>query len=244
MDEVGEMALFHFINPSTTLPNVSGLVVGGCANLKQDLVDSLDQRLAKVVVSVVDVQYGGNAGFHQAVKLTENQLSDVKFVSQQKVVSTFFEAIAHDKLHCYGVEDTMFALESGTVATLLLWDNLPHLRTELKSTKGTKKVVYTLPDEHVPGNSGEWEVESSEPLLDWILDHHEDFGSAFEFVSDRSSLGHQFVSGFGGFGALLRFDIPLPSSGVEDDRDDEGREGEARDESGSGDSEDNYEYVW
>ena len=223
------MSLLHFINSSSTLPSVAGLIIGGCADLKQELVAYLDHRLAKIVVCVVDLQYGGDCGFNQAVKLTEDKLSDMKYVREQKAVSKFFEAISQDHLCCYGVQDTMFALESGTVETLLVWDRLEHVRTELKSTSsGEKKIVYSLPSQPVV-ESRDWEVVSSDSLLDWLLEHHKEFGSAVDFVSDLSSVGSQFVNGFGGFGAFLRFSIPLPSVS-----------GELPDE----DEDDEYEYVW
>jgi len=231
LSKVAEMAVLHFINSSTNLPTVAGIVIGGCADLKQELVAHLDPRLSKIVVAVVDVQYGGDAGFNQAVKSSEEMLSDMKFVRERKAISRFFETIAQDRLYCIGVDDTMFALESGTVETLLVWDQLVHVRHELKSTvTGAKKMVYSLPDKIIEEACGEWELVSSEPLLDWILDHR-DFGAALEFVSDQSSVGNQFVTGFGGFGAFLRFEIPLPSQ-----TDEEHGEGS--------DDEENYEYVW
>jgi len=139
ISEVAEMALLHFIDSNTTLPNVAGLVVGGCADLKNELVEALDQRLAKIVACVVDVQYGGQAGFQQAIKLTEDRLSDMKFVREQKAVSKLFEYIAKDGKYCIGFQDTMYALEAGTVDSLLVWDKLEHMRSELKSTSTSAK---------------------------------------------------------------------------------------------------------
>jgi len=233
LSKVTELALQHFIDPSTTLPNVAGLIVAGCADLKVELLDHLDQRLSKIVVCVIDVQYGGEAGFHQAIKLTEDKLSDMKFVREQKTVGRFFETIAQDGLYCIGVLDTMYALESGTVETVLVWDHLEHIRVELKSNvSGIKKVVFLLPDQQLEG--GEWEVVCSDPLLDWMLDNYSNFGAALEFISDQSSVGNQFVRGFGGFGAFLRFEIPLPSQ-TEGDEDNLDAEPESDQE---------YEYEW
>jgi len=227
------MALMHFIDPNTTLPNVVGFVVAGCADLKNELVEALDQRLAKIVACVVDVQYGGQPGFQQAIKLTEDRLADIKFVREQKAVSKLFEYIAKNGKYCIGFQDTMYALEAGTVETLLIWDQLPHMRTELKSnTTSAKKVVYHLPDQQVTEANGEWDFASSEPILDWILDHYKEFGAAIEFVSDQSSVGNQFATGFGGVAGFLRFDIPLPSQS--DDADEGKVEDDASDE----------EYTW
>lgn len=240
LGEVASMAEHHFLDHSTTLPNVVGLIVGGCADLKNEFVDVLDQRLAKIVACTVDVQYGGQAGFQQAVKLTEDKLSDLKFVREQKSVSKLFEHIAKNGRYSIGIEDTVFALESGTVETLVVWDQLPNMRSEFvsKSNSATKKVVYHLPEE-TTSESGDWEISSCEPLLDWILDHFHQFGAAIEIVSDQSSVGNQFAHGFGGLASFLRFDITLPSQ-----EDNEGERDSNTVDDVDVDNSSDVEYTW
>ena len=45
------------------------------------------------------------------------------------------------------------------------------------------------------------------PFLEWLAEKYKDFGAALDFVSDRSSEGNQFVKGFGGIGAMLRYKV-------------------------------------
>ncbi|KAI7269758.1 hypothetical protein KC335_g6158 [Hortaea werneckii] len=49
------------------------------------------------------------------------------------------------------------------------------------------------------------EVVDQMAFLEWLAEHYRDFGAQLEFVSDRSSEGNQFVRGFGGVGAILRY---------------------------------------
>merc|ERR1711939_1261474 len=51
----------------------------------------------------------------------------------------------------------------------------------------------------------EMEVVDQMAFLEWLAEHYRDFGAQLEFVSDRSSEGNQFVRGFGGVGAILRY---------------------------------------
>ena len=44
-------------------------------------------------------------------------------------------------------------------------------------------------------------------FLEWLAESYKDFGASLEFVSDRSSEGNQFVKGFGGIGAMLRYKV-------------------------------------
>lgn len=139
--KVCEVATQVFI--SNDKPNVAGLVLAGSADFKNDMYqsDMFDQRLKPKVLKVVDISYGGENGFNQAVELSQECLQNVKFVQEKNILSKFFEEIATDSGKiCYGVHDTMKALEMGAVETLLLYENIDYYRLTLKnkSTEGTK----------------------------------------------------------------------------------------------------------
>lgn len=53
----------------------------------------------------------------------------------------------------------------------------------------------------------EMEVVEQGAFLEWLAEKYKDFGANLEFVSDRSSEGNQFVKGFGGIGAMLRYKV-------------------------------------
>lgn len=110
--KVAELATQHFI--TNDRPNVQGLVLAGSANFKTELSQSdlFDQRLVPIILKIVDVSYGGENGFNQAISLAEDALSNVKFVHEKKLISKFFQEIALDTgMIVFGVEDTMKALE-------------------------------------------------------------------------------------------------------------------------------------
>ncbi|GFH23562.1 eRF1_1 domain-containing protein [Haematococcus lacustris] len=56
--------------------------MAGSADFKTELSqsDMFDPRLQAVVLGVVDVSYGGDNGFSQAIELSSDMLSNVKFV--------------------------------------------------------------------------------------------------------------------------------------------------------------------
>ena len=65
----------------------------------------------------------------------------------------------------------------------------------------------------------EMEIADSGPFLEWLAEKHKDFGATLEFVSDRSSEGNQFVKGFGGIGAMLRYKVNFEQLAEVDDED-------------------------
>ena len=70
-------------------PNIRGLILAGSADFKSELQNSdlFDQRLKAVVVKLVDVSYGGENGFNQAIELSAEALADVKFVQEKKLIA-------------------------------------------------------------------------------------------------------------------------------------------------------------
>ena len=75
---------------------MSGLVLAGSAAFKQELSLSplFDQRLKKIILKLVDVSYGGENGFNQAIDLSAECLSEVKFIQEKKLMSKYFDQIS------------------------------------------------------------------------------------------------------------------------------------------------------
>jgi len=136
------MAKQHFI--SNDKPNVRGIVIAGSADLKFILQqsDHFDARLKQTIITTVDVSYGQDQGFNQAITLAQDSLTNVKFVQEKKVIGKFFENIALDTgMICFGVEDTMKAMELGALETMMLFENIEIMRYEIKNpVKGETKI--------------------------------------------------------------------------------------------------------
>merc|ERR1719305_238486 len=68
--KVAELATQFFV-PNGQTPNITGLILAGSAEFKTELTrsDLFDPRLAAILVKTVDVSYGGENGFNQAIEL-------------------------------------------------------------------------------------------------------------------------------------------------------------------------------
>jgi len=207
--------------------NVCGLVLAGSADFKTELgqSDLFDQRLQVKILKVVDISYGGENGFNQAIELAADCLQNVKFIQEKKLISKYFDEIAKDTgQYCFGVEDTLKALESGAVEILIVWENLDIIRYVLKGSSGEKIVLHLKPEQSkdkshfVNKETGmELEVEDQVQLLEWFANNYKSFGTNLQIVTDRSQEGSQFCKGFGGIGGLLRYRLDLAPHEFEDD---------------------------
>ncbi|KAL1757764.1 50S ribosomal protein L30e-like protein [Schizophyllum commune] len=209
---VAELAVQHFITNDKV--NVQGLVLAGSADFKTELSqsDMFDPRLAAKVIKVVDVSYGGENGFNHAIELAAESLANVKFVQEKKLIQRYFDEISQDTgKYCFGVDDTLKALELGAVETLIVWENLDITRYVLRNAAGEEIIVHANKEQEkdrekfIDKSTGLEMEQMQEPqaLLEWSAEKYCDFGANLEFVTNRSQEGAQFVKGFGGIGGLL-----------------------------------------
>jgi peptide chain release factor subunit 1 len=229
--KVAESAVQQFITDDKV--NVRGLVLAGSADFKNELTksDMFDNRLADAVLKIVDVSYGGENGFNQAIELSVGELKNVKFVQEKKLIASYFDEIAMDTgKFCFGIGDTMKALEMGAVEALIVYEDLPLVRFELRnSSSGETKVVHVDPAKRashaadfVDAETGmDLEIVEEEPLIEWFATHYKEFGTTLEFVTNRSQEGAQFVRGFGGIGGLLRWKVDFMELAEYDELDEE-----------------------
>ncbi|CAM9300758.1 unnamed protein product [Phaeothamnion confervicola] len=240
--KVAELAVTMFITDNKC--NCRGLILAGSAEFKNELMtsDLFDPRLRKAVIKTVDVSYGGEAGFNQAIELSAEALGQVKLIREKRLLqqasAQYFEEISQDTgEYCFMVDDTLKALELGAVETLICWDNLNIDRLQLRNNAtGAEKVLHLRPEQEAneslfrDADTGtELETIEKQPLVEWIANNYKRFGCTLEFVTDRSQEGSQFCRGFGGIGGLLRWRVDFAGMD-ESNHDAAGGEGGSEDE--------------
>lgn len=217
--KVAELATQLFV-PDGQKPNVQGIVLAGSADFKSELMrsDLFDMRLSKIVVKMVDVSYGGENGFNQAIELSADSLANVKLMKEKKLLQKYFDQIAQDTgCFCFMVDDTLKGLEMGAVEDLIIWDNLEIQRYLVRNIQTQEEKVLHLnkeeetEDKHFRDSKTGVELETidKQPLVEWFAEHYKDYGCNLEFITDRSAEGTQFVKGFGGIGGTLRWKVDL-----------------------------------
>jgi len=218
--KVAETAVTLFI--SNDKPNISGLILAGSADFKTELSqsDMFDPRLQAKVIKLVDVSYGGENGFNQAIELAAESLANVKFIQEKKLINSYFDQISQDTgKYCFGVDDTLRALEMGAVEILICWENLDIQRIVLKNHGNSEEKILHLTSEQekdkthfVDKETGvELELVENTPFLEWLANNYKNFGATLEIITDRSQEGSQFVKGFGGIGGILRYKVDFQS---------------------------------
>ena len=218
--KVAETAVTLFI--SNDKPNISGMILAGSADFKTELSqsDMFDPRLQAKIIKLVDVSYGGENGFNQAIELAAESLNNVKFIQEKKLINSYFDQISQDTgKYCFGVDDTLRALEMGAVEILICWENLDIQRIVLKNHANSEDKILHLTSEQEKDKSHfidketgvELELIDNAPFLEWLANNYKNFGATLEIITDRSQEGSQFVKGFGGIGGILRYKVDFQS---------------------------------
>jgi peptide chain release factor subunit 1 len=162
--------------------------------------------------------------------LAGESLANVKFVQEKRLIQKYFDEISQDTgRYCFGVDDTLKALDLGAVETLIVWEDLDITRYILRNAAGEEVIVHASKEqekdrEKFMDKSTGLEMEQAEeptPLLEWFAEKHKDFGAQLEFVTNRSQEGAQFVKGFGGIGGLLRYKVDFNTMASVDEDEDE-----------------------
>lgn len=179
-----------------------------------------DPRLRAKILKVVDISSGGETGFNQAIDLSSEILSNVKFVKEKCLIDHFFREIEQDtQKYVCGVDDTLKILEVGAIEKLIVWENLDINRYVLRNTLTNEIVVKHLNKDQEADQSNfqdaatlsELETLENISLLEWLANEHMQFGCSLELVTDRSQEGSKFCKGYGGIGGILRYQLNIRS---------------------------------
>lgn len=171
---------------------INKLIIGGSQSLRRELIDNLDPRLKNKLVCEIDLAYGGQNGFTQAVRESKQHLDNSKLNEESEILSTFFKEIdKKDGNYLFGKKEILQAFDSGAIETLLVYNELDEM------------------------------YDDETNLLDWILENAGKHGITIKLVSGRTALGSQFVKGFGGLGAMVRYKLYLEEEYIEEKLDDD-----------------------
>lgn len=170
------------------------------------------------MIKTLDVSYGMEPGFNQAIEMSAESLANVKLVQEKRLLQKYFDEISLDTgRYCFMVQDTLQALEMSSVETLIVWENLSVNRLQVKNTAtGEEKILHLTPEQEASGGDTHFrdpvtgvqlEVVERITLVEWLANNYKSFGAALEFITDRSQEGSQFCKGFGGIGGILRWKV-------------------------------------
>lgn len=201
--------------------DLKGLLVGGPGSTKTFVLEMgvLHHELMKKPVKTFDTGYTDEYGLTELVQNAKETLRQLGLTRERDLLGRFLQQIVKDSaMVAYGEAQVRNALTIGAVETLLLSErlrksrakvacatqNCPH--TEEHTVADLDKLAEALPKCPVCGQDS-LEVVESKDIIEELTEQATLTGSKVELLSDGTEEGKQFLSSFGGMGALLRFKV-------------------------------------
>jgi peptide chain release factor subunit 1 len=203
---------------ATFLPlgdKLKGVIVGGPGATKNYFLNTglLDHRLKNNIIATIDTSYTDESGIRELVQKSEETLKDTELMRERKVLNEFMGEIGKDGLAAYGPKEVEEALTLGKAKTLLISEGVEWMVYKFRCDRcGEEELkIVQEPEKFEAGAYRCRKCKSPVELLeeidyaDYLLEKAQATGAEVSVISTETNEGEQFLKGFGGVGALLRF---------------------------------------
>lgn len=197
------------------IKNLQGVIIGGPGMTKQYFLDkeAINHELAKKIIGVLDTSYTDEGGIREIVQKSEDLLKDTALMREKLSLDNFLGEVARNGLATYGINEVEEALDQGRVSKLIISEEIPWLvikkkclhceNEEIEIFKDPKK--YDETKAACTKCNSKVEVLEETDYLEYMIEKANSTGAQIQVVSNETSQGQQFLTSFGGIGALLRY---------------------------------------
>jgi len=170
------------------------IILAGPANLKNVVFEKMEIKLKSIVVGIYDIQYNGFTGLEEAIDASkENILNDI-YLKEIKLMKDFYTLILKDsKKVIYILNDVLNHLNINSIETIYI---STIFNVECFFNKNDKKIFLKNYDNNYEKIN----------LIDYFMFENNDIKN-LELISSNTSEGNEFLKGFGGIGAILRYEV-------------------------------------
>lgn len=198
--------------------DLKGIIIGGPGFTKKDFYDGdyLQYELKDKVITIVDTSYTGEEGIREVIAKSADDLENLDVMHEKKIIQKFIKELIKEKgLASYGEDEVRNNLIIGAVDTLILSEDLTSMRKkftcsgcgyEKEITVKTQSQADNL-EERCPNCNEMLKEDSSEDLVDELVEKAEEMNATVEFVSTETEEGTQIYRAFGGIAAILRYHV-------------------------------------
>jgi peptide chain release factor subunit 1 len=200
---------------------ITGLVVGGPGPAKEGFVKINVLNYQIKVLGVFDTGYTNEYGLHELLEKARDLLKEQDAAKERKTLERFMQEIARGGLVTSGYENTKKALLAKQVAKLIINKDIDRYIIGYKCNTCGKEIskieegknraqkhnagIDSSMSEGGQTCGGTMVVVSANDIVEELIGIAEDTGAEMEFVSSEGSYEKEFLMGFTGIGAILRY---------------------------------------
>jgi peptide chain release factor subunit 1 len=187
---------------------IKGVIVGGPGPAKEGFIKGHSLNYQIKLLGTYDVGYTDEYGLHEIVEKASELLKEAEASKERKIIEKFIQERVRGGLAVYGYEDTKKVLESKQAATLIVSDEVQTNKVTYRcSAEGItfEKIEFGDHRETKHECGGNLDILGVKDAAEELIELAEASGIETVFVSSGSSYGKEFLMGYKGIGALLRY---------------------------------------
>jgi peptide chain release factor subunit 1 len=186
---------------------IDKIIVGGPGPIKDIFLKAKPFNYQFKVLGVVDVGYVDDYGIQELARKAVDVVNEESTMRAKKLFDKFMKEIVKGGLATYGIKEVMEVIENGRAESVLISEKFAIKRAKLKCKQcGIIEDKFIEEGVKYPcGCGGDYEVVEESDLFDEIFDKAEEKGMNIEVIPAETSEGAQFLKGFRGIGALLKY---------------------------------------
>lgn len=185
-----------------------GLIVGGPGPTKENFVKAKTLNYQIKVLGIYDTGYTDETGLNEIVEKAGDLLAEQEAAKERRVLERFMKEVANKGLAVYGFDATREALARNQTNVLILNDAMEVSRITYKCSSCNQvieRMEVGVHRETRHDDGGTLSVVEKKDAVEELIEMADKNGTEVVFVSSESSLGKEFIMGFKGIGALLRY---------------------------------------
>ena len=199
---VGDSMDKYFLN------NVKAVLVGGPGPTKDFFLKSKTFNYQIKVLGPVDTGYTDETGIHEILSKSDDLLAEQEAIKEKKEINQFIKEVVTGGLATYGEKQVRDAIIRKQASKLLVSEGLEYNVGKYKN-EDTGEEEYKISKEAPAGqlekNGKIYNLIEVISLIDDLILLARENNIEVMIVSTNTSEGSQFLAGFSGLGALLRY---------------------------------------
>lgn len=201
--KIGEGIDEAFLN----VKGLKGVIVGGPGPAKEDFLKMKPFNYQIKVLGMVDTGYTDEYGVRELQQNAEEIISEQEAVKEKAVIESFIKEVVKGGLATYGFKEVEEAIRLGKASKLLVSEglSLKKIIFECSNCKAKEEKIIREAAEISCSCGGKKRIIEQKDVVDELLELAEKTGVEVEVVSTETNEGMQFLKGFYGIGAFLRY---------------------------------------
>lgn len=191
------------------LGKVKGVIVGGPGPAKEYFMKQKAFNYQLKILGVVDTGYTDEYGIREVLEKSKEILSEQEAIKEKAIINRFIKEAVNNGLAVYGEEKVRESIANNQASKVLLSEGFQYRKIIYSCSncgKTTEKISKEKTEDKITCACGasarlSKEIEILEELIELAREHNMDV----EIISTDTEEGVQFLNGFTGVGAFLRY---------------------------------------